>query len=229
MLSFNSLNLRPSCWCPRTFPPPPDCPTHPHTCALNPWTAPHPPQSSAFGSFLSIILPAAVLTGFSVIASSAVKKNLLFSLIYVDLLMSHGCSFSCLLFFFYNFSNFQRFYFQNPWTEVRQDTEGVKWPFVVCKWCIFHWRWTSHHQCFVWWHSQGTMSKWCGCACKLCNICLCYNIFLFMSYFRFGTQNLANASTHSNLCPGHQKSPSTMWFPCPKIQSTLWFVTTRTR
>ena len=134
-----------------------------------------------------------------------------------------------LFFFFYNFSNFQRFHFQNPWTEVRQDTKGVKWPFVICKWCIFHWRWTSHHQCFVWWHSQGTVSKWYGCAANSAIFNYFIIFFAFMSYFRFGARNPANASTHSNLCPGHQKSPSTMWFPCPKIQSTLWFVTTRTR
>lgn len=53
--------------------------------------------------------------------------------------------------------------------------------------------------------------------------------FISCAYFRFGIQNPATASTLSNLCPGHQKSPSTMWFLYPKIQSTLWSATTPTR
>lgn len=51
----------------------------------------------------------------------------------------------------------------------------------------------------------------------------------FMCGFRFGIQNPGNVSTRINLWPGRQKSLSTMWFPYPRIQSTLWFVTTPTR
>lgn len=46
---------------------------------------------------------------------------------------------------------------------------------------------------------------------------------------RSGTQSPGNASTLTNLCPGHQKSRSTTWFPSLNTQSTLWSVTTPTR
>lgn len=141
----------------------------------------------------------------------------------------------------------QQCHLQSPWAEVRQDAKGVKWPFIICKRCVLHSRWISHHQRLIRWHCEGTICInsvaphqktleshshlfWLVSLHTTAEKVLSYSKIWDFSpvLFRFGIQNPVSASTLLNVCRGHWMSPSTTWSLSPRIQSTLWFVTTPT-